>query len=272
MSRTARDRFSRALSSVFALAGFLLCAGCHNTCISGVLNSPGSTINISISDPPPSCPLSAAKAAVHVEISAVPASLPQTHLDQPTASPFLTHLYVTLSGIEAHPSVAADKHSPDWQQLTPGLQAHPFQVDLLSTAQGAPSPFSETQLQEGIVSAGVYRQVRLRFSTHSASSESGAEAEEPTVLTNHCGTSVLHCAVTSGGRIYPLALAQASQDLPVSLENTEGQQLYIPPDDVVTLLIEFDKNGSLLWSEGGALRLAPVFRLIIKHSSAGAAN
>jgi len=249
---------------------FLLCAailvlgacGCHNTCVSGVLNSPGSTINVKIGSPQPTCTLSQATGVVQIGIGAAATAETgpngaqgEEPTDSGTASAQIAHLYVTLAGIDAHASPEADDRATDWQPLAPQLAAQPLQVDLVAPArgEGAPAP-----MQEAVVPAGVYRQVRLRLAMLRSARDSLVETTESVLETSRCGADVLHCAVTSDGRMRPLA---SMLDLRVSPEGMGGRWLTVPPDGAVTMVIELDKERSFLWPTGEGLRPRAQFRV-----------
>lgn len=258
-------RLSRALASFLPLIALSLCAvACNNTCVFGALNSPGTTITVKIGNPPPACNLTTTNGAVHIEIGAATG----TTSAEPAASanglprPHIAHLFLTLAGIDAHPSLDADDSSPEWQPLAPQLNAHPLQFDLLAPrdADGGSGPFPQA-----FVPAGVYRQIRLRLAMPPASTESlfAANEKEPVLETNLCASGVLHCAVTSDGRIQPLAFASQS-NLRIPSESMEGRWLHVLPDAAVTLRIEFDRDRSFLWPVGDAFRLIPQFHLRVQ--------
>jgi len=258
-------RLSRALASFLPLTALSLCAAaCHNTCVFGALNSPGTTITVKIGNPPPACNLTTTNGAVHIEIGAAAG----TASAEPAASandlprPQIAHLFVTLAGIDAHPALDPDDHSPEWQPLVPQLESHPLQVDLLALrdADGGSDPFPQA-----FVPAGVYRQVRLRLAMPPSSSESLLAANEnrPVPETNPCGSGVLHCAVTSDGRIQPLAFNSKSV-LRIPPESMDGHWLHVLPDAAVSLRIEFDRDRSFLWPSGDAFRLIPQFHLRVQ--------
>lgn len=250
MGPAAYLRLSSASSSFVWLIACLLCAaGCHNTCISGTLNSPASTVSVTISNPPPSCSLSTANGAVRLEIgaaSAVPSAPGAT-------GQRIAHLFVTLEGVDVHSGALAAGDSPGWQPLASQLLARPLQVDLLADPHASPSsaPLSET-----VLPAGVYRQIRLRLAT--------PPLAEPALETNRCGAGALHCAVMSDGRAWPVALVSPRPDLSIVLESTTRHGLYVPPDGVVTLRIELDRDRTFLWPAGDSLLLTPVFHLSVE--------
>jgi hypothetical protein len=258
-------RLSRALASFLSLTALSLCAvACNNTCVFGALNSPGTTVTIKIGNPPPACNLATTNGAVHIEIGAATG----TTSAEPAASAngmartHITHLFVTLAGIDAHPALDADDSSPEWQPLAPQLNAHPLQFDLLAPhdAEGGSRPFPQA-----LVPAGVYRLVRLRLAMRPSSGESLLEANqnEPVLETSACSTGFLHCAVTSDGRIQPLAFA-AQSNLRIPPESMDGRWLHVLPDAAVSLRVEFDRDRSFLWPVGDDFRLIPQFHLRVQ--------
>src|SRR5467141_425235 len=115
MQRTgAMESAANVFGKVF-LAVVLLClanSGC-NSCYSGFWNGNGSGLAVSNS----SCPLTKATGAVIVQMgvaSSPPAA--SAAFPSPLASPRdLRHIFVTLRGIEAHPSIMADEDSSGWE-------------------------------------------------------------------------------------------------------------------------------------------------------------
>jgi hypothetical protein len=239
---------------LFPLTACLLCAAaCNNTCVSGTLNAPGgSTVNVKVASPPPSCPLTTANGIVHLEIGAAPGATSTPGI----TGPHMAHLFVTLAGVDVHSSPLASDETPGWLPLASELQAHPFQVDLLedANANASAAPFPDA-----VLPAGAYRQIRLRF----ASLPLGQFALE----TNHCDAGAPHCAVLSDGRVQALALPPSRPDLRILLESTPSRELYVPPDGAVTLAIELDRDRSWTWPAGDALLFAPVFRLSVRQNA-----
>src|SRR5712671_7361268 len=112
--------------------------GCNNTCFIFTSNPPTGTINVKAGDPKPACMLTKANGAVRV--------LTRTASTCESCSPStrIAHLFVSLRGIEVHPSANADDASPDWQELMQQLPDQPPQFDFISVAnRGAPLPLGE---------------------------------------------------------------------------------------------------------------------------------
>lgn len=254
MGLESNPRGSRTASALFFLCSCVLGAtGCNNTCVSGTLNGPsGSTVNVKAGDPPPSCSLSTASGMVHLEIGAALGTTSTPFVITPLR-PRVSHLYVTVAGVDAHSSPLAGDDTPGWQPLAAALQQHPVQLDLLADPQANASsaPFPEAPL-----TAGAYRQIRLRL----ASALSGQLALEA----GRCGTGAPHCAVFSDGRVSPLAFPVSRPNLRIVLDGAPGHELYVPPDGAVALVIELDRDRTFLWPSGDSFLLAPVFHLRVQ--------
>ena len=264
MGWLAYHRLSRVSSTLILLAACLLCVtGCNNTCVSGTLNgSSGSSVSVSTGSSPPSCSLSTANGIVHLEIGAAPGSASAPGITAfPMTRPSISHLFVTLAGVDVHSSPLATDDTPGWQPLAPQLQAHPLQIDLLAEPRAnASSP----AFADAIVPTGTYRQVRLRLASQAHNSlSSSLPSVESALETNRCGSGVPHCAVMSDGRISPVAFPHSRPDLGILLEGTPARALYVPPDGTVALVIELDRDRSWAWPSGDSMLVAPVFRLSI---------
>ena len=263
MGWLAYQRFPRVSFTLFPLAACLLCVtGCQNTCVSGTLNSPsGSTVAVKTGSSPPSCTLSAASGIVHLEIGAASGTTSTPGITAfPTARPSVTHLFVTVAGVDVHSSPLAGDDTPGWLPVAPQLQAHPLQIDLLgephANASSAPFP-------DAILPTGAYHQIRLRLASQPPSNSA------PTILprgdsvleANRCVAGAPHCAVMSDGRVWPIAFPPSRADLRIMLEGTAGHELYVPPDGTVALMIELDRERSWVWPSGDSMLFQPVFRL-----------
>ena len=252
MELHGNSRLSRTASALFLLCSCALgTVGCSNSCVSGVLAPGGSTISVKAGNPPPSCSLSAASGTVQLEIGAGLGTSSTPFVI--ALRPRVTHLFVTVAGVDAHSSPLAVDDTPGWQSLGAALQQHPLQVDLLAApgenASSAPFP-------DASVPAGAYRQIRLRL----ASPLPG----EPPLETSRCSTGKPHCAVFSDGRVSALDFPVSRPNLHIVLDGAPGHELYVPPDGVVALVIELDRDRTFLWPSGDSFLLAPVFHLRVQ--------
>src|SRR5579862_6828357 len=130
MPRQTQPRFLLLCGACLLLCFVLI--GCGDTCfvITGIFPNTTSTTN------PLTCNLGAGNGTVTVGINSVrPSSVAPM-------SPNLEHVFITLRGIEAHPSALADEDSPDWQELAPELASEPVQIDLMAATDSSASCIS----------------------------------------------------------------------------------------------------------------------------------
>ena len=246
------SRLSRTASTLLLLCSCALGSiGCNNSCVSGVLAPGGSTVNVKAGNPSPSCALSAASGMVQLEIGTASGTTSTPFVVAPLR-PRVTHLFVTIAGVDAHSSPLAVDDTPGWQLLTAALQQHPLQLDLLADPHdnATSAPFLEASLP-----AGAYHQIRLRL----ASPLAGEPAE-----TGRCGTGAPHCAVFSDGRVSSLAFPVSRPTLRIVLDGAPGHELFVPPDGAVALVIELDRDRTFLWPSGDSFFLEPVFHLRVQ--------
>ena len=239
----AKRGFPRGLLPAVLLF-WLTASGCNNTCVSFTSNSTTGTVVIGVTDAKPACTLSKANGTVHLQVGASP-------MPSAGAGPSsIQHIFVSLRGVEAHPSTIADEDSPDWQELAPKLAQQPMQVDLMARTADACAPGS---FGEVAVPAGTYRRIRLRLLPNQLATS------EPVPEENACGSVGLNCVVTADGRIRPLALDGATPELRITSEHIAGGLFLVLPDAATDLAIEFDTYASLAWPAGDAVRLFPAF-------------
>jgi hypothetical protein len=219
-------------------------ANCGDVCFSvtGVFNAT-STTN------PPTCKLATASGTLNLQINSVPAS------SAVPMSPNLQHVFITLRGIDAHPSALASDDSPDWQQLAPDLENHPMQLDLMAPA--APAPGADScalgAVRNSRVRADVYRQIRLRLISNPPA------ASETLPLENKCAGAGFNCAVTNNGQIHALTFTSGTQQLLIAPQQIANGFFNVLPDTQTTLTIIFDPNSSLAAPSGNAVKIVPAF-------------
>jgi hypothetical protein len=234
--RTPRTCFFAAL--LFCLSF----AGCSNYCFVFVSN-PGGSIATSNT---PSCQLNSSTGTVDLHVTAAPT--PSANTTPMPAS--ILHIFVTLRGIEATPSVIPNDDSPDWRELAPKLATRPEQLDLL-----APSADScaRNTFADAAVPADTYRQIRLSLAPNQPATDGPVPDE------NACGTVGFSCVVTADGAIRPLVLDQISSQFQISSDHISGGFFRVLPDTTVNLNIEFNPQSSLFFSaqSGEAVRLLP---------------
>ena len=167
-------------------------------------------------------------------------------------APNLVHLFVTLQGIEAHPSAMAPEDSRDWEELAPDLMREPMQIDLLAHTAN----FCATNRVPGaLVAAGAYRQIRLRLVPNHIA------AGDAVPRINVCGELVFHCAVSPDGHVHPLAFDGGATNLRVAPDRISGGFFHVLPETDTHLTIEFNPFSSFATSSGDTIQLNPIFTM-----------
>ncbi|MGA8221869.1 MAG: DUF4382 domain-containing protein [Candidatus Acidiferrales bacterium] len=208
-------------------------------CIVGVFN-PGGTITGGTGV----CAINKVFGNVSVSMTSAAASS-----DAPMA-PNLLHIYVTLQGIEAHPSATAPDDSPDWEELAPDLSREPIQIDLLAHQTNS---CAANLVPAAPVSAGAYHQIRLRLVPNRS------PVEEAFASKNACGELGFHCAVSPDGRSHPLILDSGATTLRVAPDRISGGFFSVLPDVATHLTIEFNPFSTFASPSGEAVQIIPVF-------------
>ncbi len=225
-----------------ALLVWLAVAGCNKTCVSFTSNPSTGILVVKVSDAKQACALTTVKGTVQVQVGTSPMPSPTP------GSSSAQHIFIGIRGIAAHPSTIADENSPDWQELAPQLARQPVQVDLMAPLD----PCAAGPLGESNLSAGVYRQIRLRLIPNQPA------ADEPVPEVNACGDVGFNCVVRADGRIQPLVLDGVTPQFRIASEQMDGGSLFVLPDTVNAIPIEFNANLSLALPAGEAVRLVPV--------------
>jgi Domain of unknown function (DUF4382) len=226
-----------------ALLFGLLLIGCNDACFTFTSNPPTGTINVKAGDPKPTCMLTKANGAVRVLTRIAPTC------GSCSPSSRIAHLFVSLRGIEVHPSAVADDTSADWQELMQQASDQPSQLDLVSAAG------SGTRLQLGefvAIPADAYRQVRLRFAAEHRTLDNSGPGESA------CGGMGFNCVVLEDGRTYPVLFDGAASELRIRSERLANGLLLIPPDSNSNLVIEINVAWALASTEGEGRRFLPV--------------
>ena len=244
MGRAIYPQFPGAFFNLLLPIFCLFAAGCHNSCYSFTFNGTSGTGNVSVSNPPPACSLSTANGIVRLEVGAPSGA----HSISSNGKPHFTHLFMTVAGVDAHAGALTEDDSPGWQPLAAELQEHPRQIDLLADSRD----INTGPLADGVLPAGFYGQIRLRFA--------GPSENEKLGDANAC-RGALHCAVTPDGSILPLTFATPALSFRIPSDNLDDRRFYVPPDGTVTLTIELDRDRSFLRPSKDSFTLNPRFHL-----------
>jgi hypothetical protein len=235
----------------------LLClalSGCGASCYSGFWNGNGSGVAVSNS----SCPFSPATGSVNVQMSTTSAILAS-----PIPSPHaVRHIFITLRGIDAHPSKLADGDSPGWRELAAGLASHPVQLDLLARKDDSRSQsFDGRANVSATVPADEYRQLRLRLMPLHPS------PEDTVPENNACGNVGWNCIVFADQSISPLDFESFSVKSQWSAERSNDPLFRVLPRELVHLDIQLDAASSVLFTSNAPARFLPVFTVTSRTSS-----
>lgn len=244
-------------------AVLLLClavSGCGYSCYAGFWNGNQSGAGFSNT----SCPLTKAMGAVTVQMSA--ASAASAAIPSPLASPNnVEHIFVTLRGIEAHPSELADTDWPGWQELVPDLATHPVQLDLLAPmALAGDSGLLGSPVRANIqatIPADEYRQLRIRVAPFDPS------PGDPLPESNACGIVGWNCIVFADGSARPWQFDNTTAEFRITSEHSTDGLFRVLPGEVIQLSIEFDPSPSVFFTSKAAVRLVPIFRVASRASS-----
>jgi Domain of unknown function (DUF4382) len=239
--RRAITASQKVFLSTLLLSSVLI--GCDtNSCILIVSNPGGGGGTISGNGP--NCSLNTTTAvSMRITSSLPPAEDSHTRIQ---------HIFVTLRGIDANPSAAADENSPDWQELAPNLSKEPIQLDLLSRSADSCDANISARVS---VPANAYRQLRLRLSSNQP------DATDPLLQQNSCGSAAFNCVVTSDGNIKPLVFDRNLPEIQVPSAQIATGLFRILSDSPLNLKIEFNPQSShfIPTDASEAVRLVPVF-------------
>ncbi|HWG19497.1 MAG TPA: DUF4382 domain-containing protein [Terracidiphilus sp.] len=171
------------------------------------------------------------------------------HLSDPAtcqapAGPY-SHVYVTISDVQANVSATAAAIDSGWVDLTPNLSKAPMQIDLLGQANN--QCFLATLGDNQQLQAGSYQQIRLILAANSA-----------TVTNNACGSSANCVVLVSDSSVHALQLSSEAQ---TGIKIPSGQiasgSFTIAAGQTKDLDIDFSTCESIV-QEGGQYRLKPV--------------
>ena len=119
---------------------------------------------------------------------------------QAPSGPF-SHVYVSITDVQANISSTASATDNSWVDLTPALSKAPKQIDLLGQAN--PQCFLATLGDPLQLQAGTYQQIRVILASNTA-----------TVSGNVCGNSATNCVMLTSDKTntpYPLLLSSEAQ-------------------------------------------------------------
>ncbi len=213
---------SLLMPSAFFACGLLILALCISACGSGGSTTPTAssmgTLNTSLSDP--------------------------ATCQAPDGQ--FSHVYVTITDIQANTSATASSSDSGWADLTPGLSNAPKQIDLLGQANN--QCFLATLGDNVELQAGSYQQIRLILADNSVS-----------LSNNACGSAANCVVLTSDGSVHTLQLSSEAQ---TGIKIPSGQiasgNFTISAGQTEDLDIDFNTCASIVEEGNGQFRLKPV--------------
>jgi hypothetical protein len=159
-----------------------------------------------------------------------------------------SHVWVTITDVQANVSSTAGPTDSSWVDLTPGLSQTPKQVDLLAQANN--QCFLATLGDNMQLQAGSYQQIRLMLADNSTG-----------LTTNACGTSANCVMLTSDPSNAPHALllsSEAQTGLKIPSGQISGGAFNINAGQTKDLDIDFNTCESIVQEGNGQYRLKPV--------------
>jgi hypothetical protein len=173
-----------------------------------------------------------------------------THLSDPATceaptGPF-SHVYVTITDVEANVNSAAGASDSGWVDLTPNLKTSPKQIDLLGQANN--QCFLATLGDNQQLQAGSYQQIRLMLADNSTS-----------VSGNLCNGSANCVVLASDSSVHALQLSsEAKTGIKIPSGQIAGGAFTISAGQTKDLDIDFSTCESIVQEGNGQYRLKPV--------------
>lgn len=158
-----------------------------------------------------------------------------------------SHVYVTITDVQANTSATASATGSGWVDLTPNLSKTPVQVDLLGQANN--QCFLATLGDKLQLQAGTYQQIRLILASNTAASVSG----------NMCGSANNCVVLASNNSVHTLQLSsEAKTGIKIPAGQISSGGFTVTAGKTVDLDINFNTCQSLVVQGNGQYRLKPV--------------
>jgi hypothetical protein len=159
-----------------------------------------------------------------------------------------SHVYVTITDVQANINAGAGDTDSNWVDLTPNLSKAPMQVDLLGPASN--QCFLATLGDTQQLQAGTYQQIRVLLASNST-----------TVSGNKCGSSANCVMLTADASSTPHTLllsSEAQTGLKIPSSQISSGELKIAAGQTKDLDIDFNTCQSIVQEGNGQFRLKPV--------------
>jgi hypothetical protein len=164
------------------------------------------------------------------------------------SGPF-SHVFVTISDVQANVSTSAGANDSGWVDLAPGLKTAPKQVDLLGLASNQCFLASLGDAQQ--LQAGTYQQIRIILASDSTG-----------ITTNACGNGAANCVqLSKDSSFHTLNLSSEDKTgIKIPASHIAGGGLTVEAGKTTDLDIDFQTCQSILKEGNGQYRLKPVLR------------
>jgi len=157
-----------------------------------------------------------------------------------------SHVYVTITDVEANVSSMAGDSDSGWVDLTPNLKGSPMQIDLLGQANN--QCFLATLGDAQQLQAGNYQQIRLILAGDGTS-----------IAGDACGGSTNCVVLASDSSVHPLLLSsEAKTGLKIPSGQIAGGGFNVAEGKTEDLDIDFSTCESIVHEGNGQYRLKPV--------------
>lgn len=212
-----RKLFPLAIAACFLTVAALFIAACSS--MNGTVTGGTAKVNVMISDP---------------ATCATP------------NGPF-SHVFVTITDVQANVSTSAGPNDSGWTDLTPNLKSAPKQVDLLGLANNQCFLASLGDSQQ--LQAGTYQQIRVILASDSTG-----------ITSNACGNGAANCVqLSSDSSFHTLNLSSEAQTgIKIPASQIAGGGLTVAAGKTTDLDIDFQTCQSIVKEGNGQYRLKPV--------------
>ena len=157
-----------------------------------------------------------------------------------------SHVYVTITDVEANTSATAGDNDSGWTDLTPNLSKAPMQVDLLGPATNG--CFLATLGDNMQLQPGSYQQIRIILADNGA-----------TVNNNACGSAANCVVLAADSSVHPLQLSsEAKTGLKIPSGQIASGAITIAAGQTKDVDIDFITCESIVQEGNGQYRLKPV--------------
>ena len=158
-----------------------------------------------------------------------------------------SHVFVTITDVQANMSSSAGNNDSSWVDLTPSLKNAPKQVDLLGLANNQCFLASLGDSQQ--LQAGTYQQIRVILA-----------ADSTGLSSNACGNGSANCIqLSSDSSFHTLNLSSEAQTgIKIPASQIAGGGLTVKAGQTTDLDIDFLTCQSIVQEGNGQYRLKPV--------------